>query len=136
MLGGEDQNTSSHERLKRDSGTKRSTASKREEARVRSSLELLYGGMFTKDQLDAVGAKVDRVHEKLMAPSWNDVKTALKQEYKGGGLGRRLACGVLREIPDLQEEGGVGEDQRNQTHHQGGDGGGHTSCVGDCRSTL
>ena len=77
---------SSHERLKRDSGTKRSTASKREEARVRSSLELLYGGMFTKDQLDAVGAKIDRVHESLMAPSWDDVKTALKQEYKGEDL--------------------------------------------------
>ena len=77
---------SSHERLKRDSGTKRTAASKHEEARVRSSLELLYGGMFTKDQLDAVGAKVDQVHESLMAPSWDDVKTALKQEYKGEDL--------------------------------------------------
>ena len=77
---------SSHERLKRDPGTKRTAASKHEEARVRSSLELLYGGMFTKDQLDAVGAKVDQVHESLMAPSWDDVKTALKQEYKGEDL--------------------------------------------------
>ena len=90
---------SSHERLKRDSGTKRSTASKREEDRVRLSSELLYGGVFTQDQLNEVGAKVDRVHERLMAPSWDDVKTALKQEYKGEDLDDALLAVSYATLP-------------------------------------
>ena len=77
---------SSHERLKRDPGTKRTAASKHEEDRVRSSLELLYGGVFTQDQLDGVGTKIDRVHGRLMASSWNDVRSTLEQKYKGEDL--------------------------------------------------
>ncbi len=77
---------SSHGRLKRDSGGKKTAASKHEEDRVRSSSELLYGGVFAQDQLDGMGAKIDRVHERLMASSWNDVRSTLEQEYKGENL--------------------------------------------------
>lgn len=47
--------TASHGRLKRRGNEV--SASNREEARVRSSLELLYGGLFTQDQLGEVGGQ-------------------------------------------------------------------------------